>query len=208
MKAHDKAVGGLKNVLFVPIDDQRPCYKSYGGGCVSPAHDRLAKEEERDKVKRGMQKAQAEHTAEMQRTAFEAKQREKREAAEQETALLTSRQQAELAHLAKMRADLELEAKDVSQLLVAREQGAPSKLIQVVGDARAAVAPCRRERVLARVAEPARPNRMALGSRSPRGRAGASRERRGSLLVGGRSWGRARIRLLGDARAAAHCADH
>jgi len=101
--------------------------------------DRLAKEEERDKVKRGMQKAQAEHTAEMQRTAFEAKQREKREAAEQETALLTSRQQAELAHLAKMRADLELEAKDVSQLLVAREQGAPSKLIQVVGDARAAV---------------------------------------------------------------------
>merc|ERR1719473_1829566 len=39
--------------------------------------DRLAKEEERDKVKRGMQKAQAEHTAEMQRTAFEAKQREK-----------------------------------------------------------------------------------------------------------------------------------
>ena len=35
---------GLKNVLFVPIDDQRPCYKSYGDGCVSPAHDRLAKE--------------------------------------------------------------------------------------------------------------------------------------------------------------------
>merc|ERR1719473_1923207 len=61
--------------------------------------ERLAKEEERDKVKRGMQKAQAEHAAEMQRTTFEAKQREKREAAEQETALLTSRQQAELAHL-------------------------------------------------------------------------------------------------------------
>jgi iduronate 2-sulfatase len=34
----------LKNVLFVPIDDQRPCYKSYGNGCISPAHDRLAAE--------------------------------------------------------------------------------------------------------------------------------------------------------------------
>jgi hypothetical protein len=38
------ATAGLKNVLFVPIDDQRPCYKSYGDGCISPAHDRLAKE--------------------------------------------------------------------------------------------------------------------------------------------------------------------
>jgi formylglycine-generating enzyme required for sulfatase activity len=35
---------GAKNVLFVPIDDQRPCYKSYGQPCVSPAHDRLARE--------------------------------------------------------------------------------------------------------------------------------------------------------------------
>ena len=45
VRAHDAATGTrLKNVLFVPIDDQRPCYKSYGDGCVSPAHDRLAKE--------------------------------------------------------------------------------------------------------------------------------------------------------------------
>jgi iduronate 2-sulfatase len=35
---------GAKNVLFVPIDDQRPCYRSYGQPCISPAHDRLARE--------------------------------------------------------------------------------------------------------------------------------------------------------------------
>lgn len=33
-----------KNVLFVPIDDQRACLSSLGGPCVSPAHHRLAAE--------------------------------------------------------------------------------------------------------------------------------------------------------------------
>ena len=38
------APAGAKNVLFVAIGDQRPCYKSLGQPCISPAHDRLARE--------------------------------------------------------------------------------------------------------------------------------------------------------------------
>lgn len=65
--------------------------------------ERLAKEEEREKTKRAMQLAQAEHEAAMQRTEFVARQRELAEAAEQETALSSTRQEAELGHLAQLR---------------------------------------------------------------------------------------------------------
>jgi len=101
--------------------------------------DRLQKEGEREKVKRAMQKAQATHAAEMTRSDFEAKQREKREAADQEVGLLTSRQDAELAHLSKLRSQLGMPPQAVAQLLVAREQGAPAKLVQVMGDGHTAV---------------------------------------------------------------------
>merc|ERR1711998_23218 len=49
--------------------------------------ERLAKEEERAKVKRSMEIAQAEHVAEMQRTTFIAKQLEEAEAAQQKVSL-------------------------------------------------------------------------------------------------------------------------
>merc|ERR1711988_1061270 len=62
---------------------------------------RLQKEAQRNEVKRGMEKASLTHQAEMQRTAFEAKQREARETAEQECTMLAARQDAELTHLSR-----------------------------------------------------------------------------------------------------------
>ena len=100
------------------------------------ADERLAKEAERDAAKRGMQKADAAHAAEMARTAFEAKQRERREAAEQEALLHERRQQAELGHLANLQAAVGAEGRDMLTLLIAQQQGPPAKLIQITGDAK------------------------------------------------------------------------
>ena len=72
--------------------------------------------------------------AEMKRTAFEAHQRELREAAELETTLENQRQDAELKHLAAMQSTVGLGSGDVLNLLVAREHGPPGKLIQIAGD--------------------------------------------------------------------------
>merc|ERR1740138_1692313 len=57
--------------------------------------ERLAKEEEREKTKRVMETAKAEHRARLQRTDFEATQRERREAAEQETDVQRAKHAAE-----------------------------------------------------------------------------------------------------------------
>lgn len=101
--------------------------------------ERLAKENEREVTKRGMQKAHAQHEAEMQRASFEATQREGSEAAQQETHLLQQRQETELKHLLAMQANLGLKPNDTTSLLIAREHGAPARLIQIVGDAKPVV---------------------------------------------------------------------
>ena len=81
-----------------------------------------------------MQKAKAQHEAEMARTDFEARQREQREASEQDVRLEQQRQETELKHLSAMQGAIGASAQDVMQLMVAREQGPPARLIQVVGD--------------------------------------------------------------------------
>jgi len=93
--------------------------------------ERLAKEEEREKVKRQMEKAQAEHVASMQRERFTAGMAEEREAAEQKAQLKSAQDEAELHHLQAMRERLGLEGSEMAQLLVAKSQGAPAKLIQI-----------------------------------------------------------------------------
>jgi len=98
------------------------------------ADERLAKEQEREQTKRSMQKAKAMHEAEMQRTAFEAKQRELREQAEQEAALDQQKQQGELQHLSALQGAVGASADDMVRVLVAREQGPPARLIQIAGD--------------------------------------------------------------------------
>jgi len=98
--------------------------------------ERLAKEEEREKIKRSMQLAEAEHAAAMQRTEFVARQKELAEAADQETALAEKRQSAELGHLAQMQERLGLQGADMAGLLVARSHGTPAKLIQIVGESK------------------------------------------------------------------------
>ena len=42
--AHDKAAGSLKNVLFVPIDDQRPCYKENVNVASEPTNQAVLQE--------------------------------------------------------------------------------------------------------------------------------------------------------------------
>jgi len=93
--------------------------------------DRLAKEEEREKVKRQMERAQAEHTAQMTRERFTADMTEQRETAEQKAWLQAAANEAELAHLQATRERLGLQGADMAQILVARTQGAPAKLIQI-----------------------------------------------------------------------------
>merc|ERR1719359_2485796 len=56
--------------------------------------ERLAKEEEREKLKRQMETAKAEHRATLQRSEFEAQQRQKKEVAEQEMQISSGKQQA------------------------------------------------------------------------------------------------------------------
>ena len=93
--------------------------------------DRLAKEEEREKVKRQMERAQAEHTARMKRERFTADMTEQRETAEQKARLQAAANESELAHLQATRERLGLQGADMAQILVARTQGAPAKLIQI-----------------------------------------------------------------------------
>jgi len=98
--------------------------------------ERLAKEEEREKVKRSMEKARAEHQAEMQRDEFQARQLETREMAQQETDLLRQRQQTEMAYWTELQNKLGLDGSVMGSMLIAKTQGAPAKLIQISGDAR------------------------------------------------------------------------
>merc|ERR1719473_1086609 len=60
--------------------------------------ERLAKEEAREKTKRSMETAKAEHKARMQRSEFEAAQLQKREIAEQEQEVQRAKQGAECEH--------------------------------------------------------------------------------------------------------------
>jgi len=83
-----------------------------------------------------MEKRQEQHKAAMARTAFEAAQKEASEAAELEAALTAARQEGELKHLAAMQRTVGLQPSEVSQILIAREQGPPTRLIQISGDAR------------------------------------------------------------------------
>ena len=101
--------------------------------------ERLAKEQEREQTKRAMQKAKAQHEAEMQRSAFEARQRELREEAEQEARLEKQRQMDELQHLTAMKTSVGANSHDMVNLLVARENGPPARLIQITGDCRPVV---------------------------------------------------------------------
>jgi len=94
--------------------------------------ERLAKDEEREKTKRQMEMAKAEHRARLQRTDFEASQREMREAAEQETEAQRAKHDAERAHYEALRAGLQLAPADVAALLVAKAH-VPAKLIQITG---------------------------------------------------------------------------
>ena len=100
------------------------------------ADERLTKEREREQTRREMQKAKAQHEAEMQRTSFEATQRELREASEQEATLDLRRQQHELEHTKALQAAVGASGGEIVQLLLAREQGPPARLIQIAGDAR------------------------------------------------------------------------
>lgn len=93
--------------------------------------ERLQKEDERDKVKRQMEKAQAEHVAAMKRERFTAEMTEQREAAEQKATLQAAREECELKHLRALRESLRLDGQQMAQLMVAKTQGAPSKLIQI-----------------------------------------------------------------------------
>merc|ERR1712137_1260762 len=93
--------------------------------------ERLAKEEEREKVKRQMERAQAEHAAQMRRERFTAEMTEQREAAEQKARLEHAQNEAGTAHFAALREKLQLEGHDMAQLLVAKAQGTPNKLIQI-----------------------------------------------------------------------------
>jgi len=93
--------------------------------------DRLSKDEEREKVKRLMERAQAEHTAEMKRQRFVAEMTETREEAEQKARLQQGQDETELAHLSAIRERLQIEGREMAQLLVAKAQGPPSKLIQI-----------------------------------------------------------------------------
>merc|ERR1711988_1544955 len=86
--------------------------------------ERLQKEEEREKVKRQMDKAQAEHAAQMKRERFMAEMTEQREAAEQKTRLQRECNEAELAHCRSIQESLGLAASEMAQLLVAKSQGA------------------------------------------------------------------------------------
>lgn len=98
------------------------------------ADERLAKEDEREKVRRQMEVAKAEHLAALQRADFEARQRQMKEQAQQELELATSRQRLEQESLAGLKESLGLAAADLASLLVARAH-VPSKLIQVAGSA-------------------------------------------------------------------------
>ena len=54
--------------------------------------------------------------------------------AEQEAKIEVHRQHAELEHLASMQSAVGASAADMVQLIVARENGPPARLIQVLGD--------------------------------------------------------------------------
>jgi len=103
------------------------------------ADERLAKEEERAATKRLMAKKQAQHEAEMQRAAFEANQREEQEGGELEVRLQLLRQETELKHVAATQRTVNLQPSEMAQLLIAREQGPPARLIQIAGDCRPVV---------------------------------------------------------------------
>jgi len=100
--------------------------------------ERLAKEEERERVKRAMETSKAEHLARLQRVEFEAGQREKREEAEQEVEVQEKRATSEIEHYRQLQAALGLLPNDVASLLVAKAH-VPSKLIQITGDTKPVV---------------------------------------------------------------------
>lgn len=100
--------------------------------------ERMSKEAERAVVARGMEVAQAEHRAAMARSQFEATQRERAEEADSALAASRAKEGAELAHLAALKAQLDLSGTDVAALLVARAH-TPAKLIQITGDAKPVV---------------------------------------------------------------------
>jgi hypothetical protein len=97
--------------------------------------ERLAKEEEREKTKRAMETSKAEHRARIQRTEFEASQREKAEVAEQQIKIASTERSGERAHFEALQTGLSLSGADMAALLIAHTH-TPAKLIQIQGDAR------------------------------------------------------------------------
>merc|ERR1711988_521231 len=102
------------------------------------ADERLAKEEEREKTKRAMETAKAEHRARLQRSEFEAAQQQKKEVAEQEAEVQSTKHAAERQHIQQLQANLGLGVSEVAALLVAKAH-TPAKLVQVTGDAKPVV---------------------------------------------------------------------
>lgn len=112
--------------------------------------ERLEREQIRDQRKHAMQKADAEHSAKLRRNRFEAEQLEEREKKEQQTALaralkeqdmvlMQDRCRQELEHLKALKGSLELGPDSMGTILLAREQGAPEKLVQICGDTKAKI---------------------------------------------------------------------
>merc|ERR1712066_814160 len=83
---------------------------------------KLEREQERLRKRRQMEIETKDHERMIQRAAHEAKQKE----------LLEDRQ-AQLEHLNSLKCTLDLSSDQVSQYLVASEQGPPGKLVQIVG---------------------------------------------------------------------------
>lgn len=98
------------------------------------ADERLAKEQERESVKRQIESAEAEHRARLRRTEFEAAQRQKRDEAE----LHNAESAAEREHYQALQTSLGLQPAEIASLLVAKAH-VPAKLIQISGDAKPVV---------------------------------------------------------------------
>lgn len=84
---------------------------------------KLEHEEERLRKRRQMETETKEHERKLHRAAHEAKQHE-----------LEQEREAHLQHLSNMKSTLGISADQLSQYLLASEQGPPSKLVQIVGN--------------------------------------------------------------------------
>lgn len=95
--------------------------------------DRLERQEVRDRRKHAMEAGEASHRLQLQRVRFEAEQDEQQMRKEQDTTLTQQRWARELDHLTKMQSALKISPQAMAGVLVAREHGAPGKLVQITG---------------------------------------------------------------------------